>query len=161
MTTFDNKQKYPDMVVFTRRPGSLFSWLTARLMGTEYSHVLYLDHETWQTYESRLGGCRSQPGFNPRDAIVHVHLVKDSRNQVAQRHSLSRLVRADSKLGTAYDVPALLWFLLVLLSARLGLNIPRLHINPRWMLCSEYVWYILSGKNETLTPAELHAKLQD
>jgi hypothetical protein len=64
--------------------------------------------------------------------------------------------RAVSKLGSAYDVPALLWFLFYLLATRKGWAVPRLSINPKWMLCSEYVHYIVTGETETVTPGDLY-----
>ena len=144
------------MVLFTKRPNNLFSWLVRKLTKQEYSHVLLLDVATWQTYESRLGGCRKQSGWHEKDVLVEVVTLP----VLSEQQHAELIWRAESELGSAYDIPALLWFLLVIAARRVGVTIPPLHINPRWFLCSEYVWYILSGRKETITPDELFDRLK-
>lgn len=62
----------------------------------------------------------------------------------------------EAQCGSSYDVPALLWFLFYLWATRKGWEVPRIVINPKWLLCSEYVHYILTGREETVTPQDIY-----
>jgi hypothetical protein len=69
------------------------------------------------------------------------------------------LARAQSRLGDKYDFPALLWFALVLFLKKISIKIPRLVINPKWIVCSEYAEFIVFGTASTSLPEELAMKV--
>lgn len=126
-----------------------FSYLVRLVTGQRYSHVA-VELSDGRVYEAVGSGCRvvSRQEFFKRNQVVEVHYV------VAEPYAEER---ARSLLGRAYDVPAILWFLLVCLFERLtGKKLPRLTLNPRWLICSEYVWYIVYAQLATVTPKDLH-----
>lgn len=136
------------MIVYFTYKLSVFSLLVRFLTKQEYSHVaIYIDG---YVYDATIKGCQKQRLAN---FLKNNYVVEAIR--LPQGDHSQQLQRAISKLGTAYDVPAILWFLLFLLGARL----PRLTINPRWLICSEYAWYILTGETKTVTPQEVKAGL--
>ena len=139
---------------FTYRPYNLFSWLVRTLTGQAYSHVA-IQMEDGLVYEAVLGGCRRQTldQFLHKNYVAHVAYLP---GETPLMH-----MRAVNKLGASYDVPALLWFLLFLMADRLGWEIPRLVINPKWLLCSEYVHYIVTGDLETVTPKDIYREVDE
>jgi hypothetical protein len=136
-------------LIFTYRPYNLFSWLVRKLTGQRYSHVAVQMHDGL-VYEAVLGGCRRQ---RLHDFLKHNHVeaVVYTEDATPLMHS-----RAVSKLGATYDVPALIWFLFYLWATKRGWEVPRITINPKWLLCSEYVYYILTGDTQTVTPEDVY-----
>lgn len=126
-----------------------FSYLVRWITGQRYSHVA-VELESGTVYEAVGSGCRkvSREQFFAKNQIVQVDYVH------AEGYAKER---AEAMLGRAYDVPAIIWFLVVCLWERwTGRKLPRLTLNPRWLICSEYVWYILTGQTATLTPKDVH-----
>lgn len=139
------------IVYFTRRDYNPFSWAVRKATGVDYSHVAIGTENT--VYEAVLGGVRAVPTAT----FLKHNIVVDTL--ASPEDSLAAFIRARSKVGKAYDVPALFWFLFTLTAARVGIKVPKLSINPKWLICSEFVWYVISGKTETLSPPELHARI--
>jgi len=69
--------------------------------------------------------------------------------------------RAVVALGDKYDWGAIIWFSLSVLLKRIWIILPKLAINPKWFVCSEYATYILWGQNETDTPGGVMNRLFD
>jgi hypothetical protein len=134
-------------VLFTKRTRNPFSWAVRKLTDKPYSHVaVEIDG---LVYEAVLGGCRVRTkavfmGHNELMLSIPVALPIQACG-----------MRAWEKVGKAYDIPALFWFLLFLLCRRVGIKLPALKINPKWLICSEYAWYILTGELKTVVPAEV------
>jgi hypothetical protein len=69
--------------------------------------------------------------------------------------------RAIQALGDKYDWGAIAWFALSVLLKRIWIILPKLTINPKWFVCSEYATYILWGQNETDTPGAVMDRVWD
>jgi hypothetical protein len=69
------------------------------------------------------------------------------------------LERAQSKVGAKYDFPAILWFGFTLLMKTFSIIVPKIVVNPKWTVCSEYANYIIFGNTETILPEELVDKV--
>lgn len=139
------------IVYFTKRNYNFFSWTVRIATGKSYSHVaVQLDQ---YVYEAVFGGVRKVhwSEFYERNWIVDSHYVECNEFIAAER--------ARDKLGKAYDIPALIWFLVVLFANKLGITIKQIKINPKWFLCSEYVWYIMKGKLKTVTPEQIYLEV--
>lgn len=140
-------------IYFTARL-SLFSLLVCWLTRKPYSHVA-IGMPDGYVYEATWTG------------VHRIRLVDFFKKQQIKavfpldRHPLEHLLRAKELLGRAYDVPAILWFLVVLLLARINIKVPRLTINPRWLICSEYVWYVVTGEYKTVTPDDVYEKISN
>lgn len=136
-------------LLFTYRPYNLFSWLVRYVTKQPYSHVA-IQLADGNVYEAVLGGCRKQ---SLHQFLLHNHVAAVSyvEGETPIIHN-----RARTKLGASYDVPALLWFLFYLWATRKGWEVPRIVVNPKWLLCSEYVHYILTGREETVTPQDIY-----
>jgi hypothetical protein len=134
-------------ILLTKRPRNLFSWIVCALTGKPFSHVAVEVYGF--VFEAVLGGCRVRPEaafWEHNELVLSIPLP---------RPPLAGHTRAWEKIGKAYDIPALFWFLLVLLCRRVGIKLPALKINPKWLLCSEYAWYIMTGEIKTVTPDEV------
>ena len=139
-------------VLFTYRTYNVFSAAVRVLTGQRYSHVA-VELADGRIYESVGTGCRavSRQEFFQKNEIVEVVVLPEPAFAAN---------RARAFLGRAYDIPAILWFLFVCLVERLtSKRLPRLTLNPRWLICSEYAWYILYAELATVTPADLYERI--
>jgi hypothetical protein len=140
------------IVYFTRRDYNPFSWAVRTVTGKPYSHVAVgIDGFV---YEAVLGGVRKVSVY---DFTNHNVIVDAARVEVDNFVVFSR---AMEKIGKTYDVPALFWFLIMLTAQRFKIKVKPLRINPKWFICSEYVWYILKNEIRTVTPEQIYLEVK-
>lgn len=140
------------IVYFTKRDYNFFSWAVRTVTSKSYSHVAVgIDG---YVYEAVLGGVRkiSVYDFAKHNVIVDAARIEVDRPAV--------LARATEKIGRTYDVPALFWFLIMLTAQRFNMQLRPMRINPKWFICSEYVWYIIKNEIRTVTPEHIYLEVK-
>ena len=125
----------------------LIQWATQY----RWSHVGVLCEDGYVYHSDASGAHKVTLEEFQKDSEIDFMTLLGDANQM--------LARAQSRVGSKYDFPALFWFGLVLLLKRFSIKLPKLVINPRWIVCSEYAEYIVFGTTETLLPQELAMKI--
>ena len=141
-----------DFILFSYKKKKLGSWLIRKASGEVYSHCVILYGTT--VYESTGKGVIASDfrTWEKENTITNFKAIP--QDGYLGEH------RARALLGQCYDYPAIVWFGLVLLVQRLtGYKLPRLAINPRWLISSEFVWKVLFSENKSVTPREVYDKL--
>lgn len=106
-----------------------------------------------QVYHSDTKGCHATP--------YEEFCAKAETFTIPKELSEEQKARALKAVGYQYDWGAIAWFVLSVLFKKIRIILPRLTINPRWFVCSEYATYILWGKNETGTPGDVMNRVLD
>jgi hypothetical protein len=118
--------------------------------GEEFSHIgVQLGDD--KIYHSDIHGCR----VCPITEFVEGNNVRSFYFRVEDQQFADMKTRAAAKLGTKYDVLGLIGFGVLLLLKRIGIRVKVPMMNPKWMFCSEYAEYILTGRHSTMTPVEV------
>lgn len=118
--------------------------------GEEFSHIgVQLGDD--KIFQSDAHGCR----VTLIDEFVDGNVVRAFYFKVSEEDFKQMRVRAISKLGYNYDFLGVIGFGLLLLAKKVGIKVKIPLMNPRWMMCSEYAEWILTGKQTTLTPGQV------
>lgn len=144
------------MILIVRKSNGIISRCIRWLTGEEWSHIGYLSGG--QVYHSDFYGVSKIPTKEfVKNATFKTYTIKTT---VKQNEEM--LDRAQLKLreGTNYDFPALFAFLFVFLLKKIGIRVKMPEINPRWMVCSEFMAYVIWDDPITLTPGQVLEKLE-
>lgn len=144
------------ITVYLRKSGKIGSRIICLATGEAYSHIGVRLGDS-NVFHSDGHGCHLSTfkDFSAGSTVLSKRFIIDADDLDAAR------ARAIEKLGTAYDFLGVVGFGICLILKRLGIRFKIPLMNPRWMMCSEYVEYILLNKNETRTPAEVLGEINE
>jgi hypothetical protein len=141
------------MIIITRKSQKIVSKLIRWCTEEEWSHIGILIGGN--VYHSDFFGVSCIP---VNEFTKHNDYKAFNVRSTTQQNAVI-LERCKEKMGRSYDFPAIIMFFVYFLLKKMGIRFHMPMINPRWLICSEFIAYVIWGKAETITPGEVLRRL--